>query len=298
MSKIKIAEIFYTLQGEGKYVGVPTVFIRTFGCNFQCRGFGMPAGELTTEPEQVAEEYKKHPEWRYEDLPLVSTGCDSYASWHPAFKDLSPMMETDIIVKEVLSLLVDKMAIRHGISNFISNKLEKVHIVITGGEPLLGWQRAYPELFDALLDCGFRHFTFETNGTQKIHDEFADYLLTKQIKGKPTPRITFSVSAKLPCSGEKFTDALRPDVVNSYQQFGEVYLKYVIGTQDDIDDVVLFTQAYRSEGWRGEVYVMPVGGESELYNLSAPKVAEIAMAYGWRYSPRLQVDIWKNAWGT
>ena len=41
MSKIKIAELFYSIQGEGRYMGVPSVFLRTFGCNFKCAGFGM-----------------------------------------------------------------------------------------------------------------------------------------------------------------------------------------------------------------------------------------------------------------
>ena len=42
MSKLKIAELFYSIQGEGRYMGVPSVFLRTFGCNFKCAGFGMP----------------------------------------------------------------------------------------------------------------------------------------------------------------------------------------------------------------------------------------------------------------
>jgi len=47
MSKIKVAEIFYSLQGEGQYLGTPSIFLRTFGCNFQCAGFGMPRGQLS-----------------------------------------------------------------------------------------------------------------------------------------------------------------------------------------------------------------------------------------------------------
>jgi len=81
MSKIKIAELFYSIQGEGRYMGVPSVFLRTFGCNFKCAGFGMPKGQLSTEADaiaQIADKFKT-----YEELPLVSTGCDSYASWDP-----------------------------------------------------------------------------------------------------------------------------------------------------------------------------------------------------------------------
>jgi organic radical activating enzyme len=93
MSKIKVAELFYSLQGEGKYVGSPSVFLRTFGCNFSCSGFGMPKGEKSNERDSVASNIQlyKH----YNDLPLVHTGCDSYASWDPRFKHLSPVIETD-----------------------------------------------------------------------------------------------------------------------------------------------------------------------------------------------------------
>ena len=55
MSKIKVAELFYSIQGEGRYMGVPSVFLRTFGCNFKCSGFGMPAGQSSTEVEAIAE---------------------------------------------------------------------------------------------------------------------------------------------------------------------------------------------------------------------------------------------------
>ena len=91
MSKLKVAELFYSIQGEGRYMGVPSVFLRVFGCNFKCAGFGMPRGELSEEANLInPADYKE-----YQSLPLVSTGCDSYASWDPRFRHLSPVLSTD-----------------------------------------------------------------------------------------------------------------------------------------------------------------------------------------------------------
>jgi len=88
MSKIKIAEMFYSLQGEGMFAGIPSVFLRTFGCNFTCGGFGLPHGQKSNEHTLVdPTKYSK-----YDELPLVHTGCDSYASWDVRFKHLSPLL--------------------------------------------------------------------------------------------------------------------------------------------------------------------------------------------------------------
>ena len=77
MAKIKVSELFYSLQGEGQYVGVPSIFLRTSGCNFTCGGFGMPRGQLSTERDKVAEKLEGNPLAfkDYKELPLVSTGC-------------------------------------------------------------------------------------------------------------------------------------------------------------------------------------------------------------------------------
>ena len=103
MSKIKIAELFYSIQGEGRYMGVPSVFLRTFGCNFKCAGFGMPKGKSSSEVEAIADQIAEFKS--YGELPLVSTGCDSYASWDPRFKDLSPMLTSDAIVERSMEIL-------------------------------------------------------------------------------------------------------------------------------------------------------------------------------------------------
>ena len=105
MSKIKIAELFYSIQGEGRYMGVPSVFLRTFGCNFKCAGFGMPRGELSTEVETIAFAHDNTRYKDYKDLPLVSTGCDSYASWDPRFKDLSPLLTSEAIADRICEII-------------------------------------------------------------------------------------------------------------------------------------------------------------------------------------------------
>jgi len=290
MEKLKVAEIFYSLQGEGKWAGVPSVFLRTFGCNFQCRGFGMPFGgaPLNKEPEEIAEriaEFKT-----YEELPLVSKGCDSYASWHPKFKHLSPVLTTDAVRKRAEELIPNNI--------WTQDNYEDIHLIITGGEPLLGWQRAYPELIESCMDNGLQNITFETNGTQPLSEDFKTWLKHVWQEERGYHKMTFSVSAKLPVSGEKWSEAILPEVVTEYEKYGYTYLKFVVASPEDVEDVDRAVKIYREAGYTGPVYLMPVGGLPEDYHLNTAQIAELAMKKGYRYSPRLQVDIWSNAWGT
>jgi len=287
MSKLKVAELFYSIQGEGRYMGVPSVFLRVFGCNFKCAGFGMPRGELSKEADEVAVMNAMHPFTKYEELPLVSTGCDSYASWHPDFKNLSPMRKNAELAEDIAAMLPFK-------------EWRDEHLVITGGEPLLGWQRAYPSLLDDPKMAGVREITFETNGTQELSTEFRQYLLNWSLGNKSRGReaLTFSVSAKLPCSGEKWEDAIRPEIVCQYQDVGHTYLKLVIATQEDFADAQRAVAEYRAAGFKGHVYLMPIGGVESVYSLNNKAVAIMAMNQGWRYSDRLQVPLFKNEWGT
>ena len=287
MSKIKVSELFYSIQGEGRYMGVPSVFLRTYGCNFTCQGFGMPSGELSHEATDIAAQHTMiTPFTEYKSLPLVSTGCDSYASWHPAFKDLSPMIETDGIVERIMEMLPN-------------NEWGDAHLVITGGEPLLGWQKAYPDLLSHPKMAGLKEITFETNGTMRLTEKFKEYLAEWQMPTMDFAReITFSVSAKLPCSGEPWADAIKPKVVVDYEDFGTAYLKFVIATEQDFADAMKATKEYRAAGFRGHVYLMPVGGVESVYALNNKAVAIMAMNAGLRYSDRLQVPLFKNEWGT
>jgi organic radical activating enzyme len=265
-------------------MGVPSVFLRTFGCNFTCQGFGMPRGELSTEREAIAERIVEFKD--YNELPLVSTGCDSYASWDVRFKHLSPLVETDGIVERIMEMLPN-------------NEWGDAHLVITGGEPLLGWQKAYPDLLDHPKMAGLKEITFETNGSMRLTSAFKEYLVKWQMPNMDFAReVTFSVSAKLPCSGEKWEDAIMPERVVEYEDFGTAYLKFVIATEQDFADAQRAIEEYRAAGFRGHVYLMPVGGVESVYALNNRAVAIMAMNAGLRYSDRLQVPLFKNEWGT
>ena len=291
MEKIKIAELFYSVQGEGRYMGVPSVFMRTFGCNFRCKKFGRPRDEkIEGANPEVAAVMTRISEFKsYNELPLVSTGCDTYAAIYPEFKDLSPYRSPEEIVTDIMAMLPYR-------------QWRDEHLVITGGEPLLAWQQIYPVLLSRPEMLRLKEITFETNGTQLLYPEFRHFLLNWTLNPTFGRRghnaLTFSVSAKLTCSGESREDAIRPDVVMQYQEVGHTYLKFVIAQEQDAEEAMEVLEIYRREGFTGDVYLMPVGGVESVYSLNNRRVAELAMQHGLRYSDRLQVPLFKNEWGT
>jgi organic radical activating enzyme len=289
MEKITYTEIFYSVQGEGRWAGVPSVFFRTYGCNFRCRKFGRPLDEVIEghNPEviQIIKDINQYN--KFEDLPLVTTGCDTYASIYPEFKRFNDQDEVSVITDKIHALIPQNRWDTTGQNN-------EAHLVITGGEPLLGYQKLYPELLDLCRAQGLRDLTFETNGSQALYPDVKDYL----SKAFEYERLTFSVSPKLPCSGESWESAIRPENIVSYQEIGHTYLKFVVSTAQDVADADLAVEQYRQAGFNGTIYLMPAGGVPQVYNLNTQQVAKLALDRGYRYSPRLQVDIWRNAWGT
>lgn len=264
------------------FVGVPSIFLRTFGCNFTCSGFGMPPGEASEERLKV--DPSKYTD--YKALPLVHTGCDSYASWDPRFKHLSPMLTIQSIVDEFQKLLPE--------GKFGKNK----HLILTGGEPLLGWQRSYVDLIQEIRSrmMNLTDITFETNGTQPLREDLRDFLSNMN----PEFKTTWSISAKLPVSGEKWEEAIRPDVIKYYLtvQKCNAYFKFVVASMQDIEDAKRAVAEYKAGGVDIPVYLMPVGGTNETYEMNERNVADYCRDNGFRFSPRIQVPLYKNAWGT
>ena len=295
--KLRYSEAFYSVQGEGKYVGVPSVFLRTFGCNFRCMNFGLPKGKDRW--QQHAEGNRYNPEVKalidagvhqsttvFEDLPIIHTGCDTYASIYPEFKDFNKLAEIDEVVEHLLSLLPEgKWTMDNG---------QDVHLILTGGEPLLAWQRLYVELFEHPKMKDLKNVTIETNTTQNLHDDFRQYLATARFD------VTFSCSPKLSVSGERWEDAIRPEVAREYYDVpgSDLYFKFVVADQDDVDEVTRAVQLYRDAGIECPVYLMPLGGRSEEYSLNVQEIANLCMERGWRFTPRLHISLFGNAWGT
>jgi len=296
--KLRYSEAFYSVQGEGKYVGVPSVFLRTFGCNFRCMNFGLPKDKDRW--EQHAEGNRYNPEVKalidagvhkttekFEDLPIIHTGCDTYASIYPEFKDFNKLAEVDEVVEHLISLLPQ--------GKWTQDNGQDIHLIITGGEPLLAWQKLYVEIFEHPKMKDLKNVTFETNTTQLLHEDFKRYLNSNDLIN-----VTWSCSPKLSVSGEPWETAIKPDVARDYNTVNgsDIYLKFVVADRDDIDEVTRAVQEYRGAGVECPVYLMPLGGRSEEYNLNVKEVAEACMERGWRFSPRLHISLFGNAWGT
>ena len=297
--KLRYSEAFYSVQGEGKYVGVPSVFLRTFGCNFRCMNFGLPRGEQMRDEKQkqgvihnaevqgLLDKNVHNDTKEFNDLPIIHTGCDTYASIYPEFKHFNMLKSVEEVVEHLISLTPN--------GKWTQDNGQDIHLIMTGGEPLLAWQRLYIELFEHPKMKDLKNVTFETNTTQLLHEDFRDYL-DKQTRFE----VTWSCSPKLSVSGEPWDTAIKPNVAVNYSSVSDsdMYLKFVVADRTDIDEAGKAVEEYKTAGIECPVYLMPLGGRSEEYNLNVQEVANICMERGWRFTPRLHISLFGNAWGT
>jgi 7-carboxy-7-deazaguanine synthase len=222
---LKIAELFYSIQGEGSLVGVPSVFIRTSGCNLRCA-------------------------W-----------CDTpYTSWQPEGADLT------------LNQILDEVQAHPA-----------RHVVVTGGEPMIA-----PDIIpltERLRGLG-RHVTIETAGT--VFQPVACDLMSISPKlVNSTPNGQWAAQH----------DHLRiqPEVLLRLMARYPYQLKFVMEKPGDLDEVQALIEALDAD--RGRVILMPEGTDRDRLSERAVWLAEICKQEGFRFSPRLHVDLWGNRRG-
>jgi 7-carboxy-7-deazaguanine synthase len=219
---VKIAEIFYSIQGEGMLVGVPSVFVRTSGCNLRCA-------------------------W-----------CDTpYTSWEPEGEERS----IDSIVDEVE---------RHRAS----------HVVVTGGEPMIAPQIV--ELTQRLK----QHVTIETAGTVDA-DVRCDLMSISPKLANSTPEGRWAAQH----------DRLRyqPETLKRLMRY-PYQLKFVIARPEDLTEVHAIIEEIQAD--RDRVVLMPEGVEPAILAERSRWLVEISKQEGFRFSPRLHIDLWGNRRGT
>lgn len=239
-SALPINELFYSLQGEGKLAGMPTVFVRTSGCNLRC--------------------------WF----------CDSYhTSWEPTHA----WMDLENIIEDV-------------------EGHDAEHVVLTGGEPMM--HEVSVELLDRLGDRGY-HTTVETNGTiyRDAHIDLAS-ISPKLASSTPTPERNPKGEGDWAERHEK--QRIDIEALSGLVDEYESQLKFVVTDTEDITEITNLVERVRdatsSSVADSDVLLMPEGVTREELEETRTMVAELAMEHGYRYTPRLHVNLWNDAPGT
>jgi 7-carboxy-7-deazaguanine synthase len=294
--KYYYSEIFYSIQGEGHYTGVPTAWLRFFLCNLQCNGFGQINPTDPSTYELPFEEFDTSTVSRVEDLPVWDKGCDSSYTWSKKFKHL--MGQKTAV--ELANQIVDTIKTDSNPTGLFLHPLsgQHQHLCFTGGEPLM--RHAQEAVVGILKELHKQKnlpgsITFETNGTQELTDDFVKYMTAID------PEIFFSVSPKLwTVAGEKASKAIRPENIVEYLSVSpHGQLKFVVGNRDEqwteMESVI--TQ-FRDAGVDLPVWVMPVGAREEEQNATAGDVAKRAFQRGYNVAARVHVHLFGNAIGT
>lgn len=152
------------------------------------------------------------------------------------------------------------------------------HVVITGGEPLL--QRELPALCSALKARG-HHVTVETAGT--LAPEFVCDLLSVSPKTSNS-----DPSGPWLARHRQQRENLAP-LKLLLKKHPHFQLKFVVQGEEDMPEVLALVKALGVS--REDVLLMPEGKTAEEVARVAPQVARLCLCYGFRFSPRLHLEL-------
>ena len=295
-SLLKYSETFFSAQGEGSYVGIPSLWMRFFLCNLQCNGFGQ---EDPTNPDTYELPYETidiSDITNVIDLPVFDKGCDSSYTWAKKYKHLITDRSVGEAVNELTALLPHSKFI-HPVTQ------QNAHMVFTGGEPML--KNTQPGMMHVIEEFKRRknqpmNVTVETNGTKPISDEFAEWIQREYSNWADGREWYWSLSPKLwSTAGEKNKKAIKPEVIGRYAEVSpHGQLKFVVnGTEESWKEVEEHTKAFRDAGCNFPVWIMGVGGTFEGLVQTEASIADEAIQRGYRYTSRVHVHIYGNAIG-
>lgn len=297
--KHRYSEIFSSIQGEGHYTGVPTMWVRWWACNLTCSGFGQPDPADPDTYELPYKDFDPSTVKSVEDLPVWTRGCDSSYSWSKKYRHLCPEKTAAQIADQITDLMRNK---HNPLGSFRHPNGQDIHLCVTGGEPMLKKnQVATADLIREFVRRGNQptHITVETNGTQPVREDFGTLLRT--YYGALGREWFWSVSPKLlHTSGETAKRAIKPETVASYMKYStKGQLKFVVCNSEKAwDELEEAVQKFRRVGVHWPVWIMPVGAtEEDQRNDDMRAVVAETIARGYNVSARLQAYIWGNTVG-
>ena len=294
--KYYYSEIFYSIQGEGHYTGVPTAWLRFFLCNLQCNGFGQIDPTNPDTYELPFEDFDVTTVKRVEDLPVWEKGCDSSYTWAKKFKGLMGQETPTVLASKIVDAIKTESNPEGKFMHPVSKQHQ--HMCFTGGEPLMvTGQMAVVGIYNTLKaqDNLPGSMTFETNGTQRLRDPFIDWVNSIDTE------VFFSCSPKLfTVSGEKSDKAIKPEIVAEYYKLSKAgQLKFVVGPKErEWDEMEEAVEKFRSAGVDWPVWIMPTGAREQEQTASAGDVAQKAFKRGYNVAARVHVYLFGNKIGT
>lgn len=194
--------------------------------------------------------------------------CDTpYASWKPEGKELS--------LAEILT------EVQSHPTRFV---------VVTGGEPMIA--KDMPALLSALRGAG-KHITIETAGTIPPNGVPCDLASISPKLSNSTP----SGDAGAWVQRHENT-RLQPEVLCAWCEGGDYQLKFVISSETDLVEAEQVVASIGLPIPPEKVLLMPEGTSLEAIRSRTALLVEACKTKGYRYSPRLHIDLFGNKRGT